>query len=581
MTSKSLGLLGVLGLATALAGPPGNWLRAEDKPSIKSPVPAKPLPPAKPKDPLKPQDPAGPKDPAKPQSPGKPRTAAPAEPRVTVAGGTMPDAAVLAGLAKKVQLDFTDAPIKKVLDSLQTQTGVDIGLSVKDSAKDLEAKPTVTVRLKGVSASSALNLLLRDVQWSWYADPAGVVVSDDSLIPSVAEVYNVRDLCLTHPGTAGPADETSDYDYEPLTDMITGTLGFPPQANDANSNPDCTPFHGTLTITQDAKMQLRLAGLLATLRKARDLKAAQFTATVNQGFAIAETDDSAAIDKALATLVDPTRRGEKIDQLADTIRKTGIAVHVEAAARAAGLPAATAGAAEELGSSPIPLDQALETLFADGSVTYVVRDEAIVFTTKERAKSVRGVRVYPVGDLFSGAVDRDGLDEEYARLLDAVTRAVASDSWVSLDKTKSGNAYIGYMPQARAIVCDQTRANHAQVAELLTKLRKAVGEQQPGAAVPVAEADAKHPRPLSMKIYKLNADLPAEDFVAVVKELVEPKSWEGEAYIHGVPGSIVVKQTPAIHKRVEKVLIQLGAIPDPKKVAPSGTPTLIGRQKAT
>jgi hypothetical protein len=83
-----------------------------------------------------------------------------------------------------------------------------------------------------------------------------------------------------------------------------------------------------------------------------------------------------------------------------------------------------------------------------------------------------------------------------------------------------------------------------------------------------------------MKIYKLNADLPADDFVAVVKDLIEPKSWAGEAYIHGVPGAIVVKQSSAIQKRVEKMLIDLNAIPDPKKSPPSGTPTLVGKRKA-
>ena len=106
---------------------------------------------------------------------------------------------------------------------------------------------------------------------------------------------------------------------------------------------------------------------------------------------------------------------------------------------------------------------------------------------------------------------------------------------------------------------------------------------------------------MNTKIYKLNPDLPADDFVAVVKDLVEPKSWgteadihgvpvvralvdpqlaAGEPYIHGVPGAIIVRQTGAIQKRVEKMLIDLGAIPDPKNSPASGTPTLVGTRKA-
>jgi hypothetical protein len=385
MTSKSIVLLSALGLTVALVSPLG-WIAAEDTPPAKSPLPSKPLPPAKPNNPLKPKDPAKPQEPA-PSAPGKPlqpgKSAAPLADKVL--GGAMPDAAVLAALAKKVDLDCADAPVKKVLDTLQGQIGIAIGLSVKDSDKDLETKPTVTVHLKGISATSALNLLLPDVKWNWYADPAGVVVTDDALIPAVAEVYNVRDLAA-HPGAAGPLDETIDYDYDSLVDTITGTLNFPPQANDADHNPDCSPFHGTLTITQDAKTQLRVAALLAALRKSRDLKAAQFTADINQGLAI-DGAGAAAVDKALDAEVEPNFRGTKLDELADWVRKTGVAVHIDNLARTAGLPAQAATALEPLGSARLPLDQALDTLFGDGSLGYVVRNEAIVITARIMPKT--------------------------------------------------------------------------------------------------------------------------------------------------------------------------------------------------
>src|SRR5262249_32542055 len=153
---------------------------------------------------------------------------------------------------------------------------------------------------------------------------------------------------------------------------------------------------------------------------------------------------------------------------------------------------------------------------------------------------------------------------------------VEPDSWSSLDKANSGNAYISYLPTGRAIVCTQSRGAHEHVAEMLAKVRKAVAEQGVGStAATTATAAADGKRTLNMKIYKLNPDLEAKDFVEVVKDLVEPKSWAGDAYIHGVPGAIVVKQTGATQKRVEKMLIDLGAIPDPKKSPPSGTPTLV------
>ena len=84
-----------------------------------------------------------------------------------------------------------------------------------------------------------------------------------------------------------------------------------------------------------------------------------------------------------------------------------------------------------------------------------VRDETLLFITKDEEKSLLTVRVYPVGDLIGGSFDKDNVDEEYARLLDVITRSVDPDSWASLDKEKTGPAYISYLPQGRAMICTQ------------------------------------------------------------------------------------------------------------------------------
>ena len=182
--------------------------------------------------------------------------------------------------------------------------------------------------------------------------------------------------------------------------------------------------------------------------------------------------------------------------------------------------------------------------------------------------------LHPVGDLI-GDTDRDAIDEQFAQLLDSITHNIAPDSWAPMDRPKMSMAYAAYLPSAQVIVCDQTREPHEEIADLLAKLRKAMAAQPAVAAAPAKK------RPLTMKLYKLvTPDMAAEDFVSVVRELVEPKSWAGgDAYIHALPGAIVVKQTGAIHKRVEKLLFELGAIPDPKKAGSSGTPTLVSKRK--
>lgn len=643
---------------------------AEDKPSIKSPSPIKPLPPAKPTDPLKPQDPIKPR--------GTDRTADAGPPLLV---GAAADKATREALAKRVALDFTDAPLSKVVDSLTEQTKLAISVAAKDTtAADSEAKQKATIHVSGITAASALDLVTRDLGWKWFADQGSVVITDEDQIHATVQVYNVRDLVLTHPG--GGNDETLDFEYSPLADIITGAIVSPAWSHDGGPLEDCTPFHGTVTITQDEKVQEQVAGLLSALRKSREAKP-QTDETAHDGLGI-EPVDQTAIEAALGKGVAAQPTAAKLDDLAEWIRRTyGVGVHVDAKARVAGLPntaiADTGGATPDAKSKPdsapmhaavapsehnakphqqkpedpnrepskpvqpqpepakseqskpdqpqpeqtkpdetkpeqpgldpgpkvdvaakpavavspaapasvvgMSLEDALETLFADSNLGFSIRDEVLLITTKDEAKSLRTVRVFPVGDLIDGEIDKDGVDEEYARLLDVITKAVEPDSWATLDKPKAGTAYISYLPQGRAIVCSHSRDAQKEVAEILEKVRKAIAEQgtttdKPAGATTASSGNKPAARPLTTKIYKLNADLPADDFVAVVKDLVEPLTWiGGEAYIHGVPGAIIVKQTGAIQKRVEKILIDLGAIPDPRKSPPSGTPTLVGRLK--
>jgi hypothetical protein len=587
MSRKMILLALIAGLFCAAVFLGGYASIAEEKPSAKTPAPIKPLPPAKPNDPAKPQEPAKPRSPDKTSEPGPPAVM-----------GSMPDEATRAALAKKVELDFTDVPLQKIVDALSVQTMLEIMVAAKDAttAADAEAKHKLTVHIKGISAASALDLVTRDAGSGWFADQGAVVISDDEHLPSVAEVYNVRDLVLAHPGASGQDDEMLDYDYSSLADVITGSIHSQNwSTGDAAMLQDCSPFHGTLTLTQDQQVQDQVAALLAALRKSRDMKPVQYDATVNAGLRI-EIFDDAPIAKALAKTVGGQPTAAKLDDLAEWIRKTyAVPVHIDAHAREAGLPNSTA-AVEQITGEPspkseavsvagAPLSQALELLFADSKLAFTVRDEVLLITTKDEEKSLRTVRVYPVGDLIAGDVDKDNVDEEYGRLLDVITKSVEPDSWASLDKPNTGNAYISYLPTGRAMICTQSRAAHEHVAEMLAKLRKAVAAQGQGTTIATtakSQADsgaaADDHRPLNMKIYKLNPDLEPKDFVDVVKDLVEPKCWAGEAYIHGVPGAIVVKQTGPILKRVERMLIDLGAIPDPKKAAPSGTPTLVGRR---
>jgi hypothetical protein len=482
----------------------------------------------------------------------------------------------------KLAYKSTDKPTEKTADK-PAEKKIDKAAE-KPAGKTAAAEPVVSVHLKGISAASALDLMLHDVGLSWSVDRGGILITTPDRSPVTTAVYDVRDLVVAHPAFDN-RDDTVDFQYEPLTSLITGVIQCPGWAGDIDKVQDCNPFHGTLTVRQDQQVQQKVAGLLAALRKARDFPSAQYAASANLGLSIVGADNS-AVAAALDVNVDAAFSGAKFEQVVDWIRHTcGIPVHVDSAVRVAGQDSQTF----TLKASGVSLRALLKALLPQARLAYSVADETLVITTRDAVADWRSIRVYPVGDLIGGEVDRHGIDDDYAELLDSITHNVQPDSWAALDRQKpyssTGSAYAAYLPSGRALVVDQTSTAHEEIAATLGKLRAAVASQ-PVAAKPLATDDkpqTNQPEPakrfLSMRIYKLNPDLPAEDFAKVVRDLVEPKSWTAETYLHGVPGAIVVKQSPAVHKRIERLLIELGAIPDPKKSGTSGTPILIGGHK--
>jgi hypothetical protein len=60
-----------------------------------------------------------------------------------------------------------------------------------------------------------------------------------------------------------------------------------------------------------------------------------------------------------------------------------------------------------------------------------------------------------------------------------------------------------------------------------------------------------------------------QEIAEVVQGLVQSKSWlEPDTYIRGVTGKLIVRQTPVVHREIERVLDKIGA--RPPKARPAG-----------
>jgi hypothetical protein len=128
----------------------------------------------------------------------------------------------------------------------------------------------------------------------------------------------------------------------------------------------------------------------------------------------------------------------------------------------------------------VSLRGALNQLLGALDLTWILQNETLIVTTPEKAGNELTVVVYPVHDLVM-VQTASGARFEYQHLIDEVTAAVAPTTWDEV----GGPGSIHELAAAGALVVSQTREAQAQVALLLTALRKA----RDGQSIPRAEAN--------------------------------------------------------------------------------------------
>jgi hypothetical protein len=96
-------------------------------------------------------------------------------------------------------------------------------------------------------------------------------------------------------------------------------------------------------------------------------------------------------------------------------------------------------------------------------LTYVLTDEVVLVTTKERADTELFAAVYPVGDLVGGRSSQD-----VDALIETITTAVKPQTWDEV----GGPGAAGWLASASCLVLNQTHDVHEEIARLLDRLRK-------------------------------------------------------------------------------------------------------------
>lgn len=306
------------------------------------------------------------------------------------------------------------------------------------------------------------------------------------------------------------------------------------------------------------------------------------------------------VAELLASRTDFAFVDRPLQEVADwAATRLGINVMIDTGAlQAEGLPA---DGRVSLSLRDVKMESALNLALRQQGLTWIIRDEVMLFTTVDAADEFLQIKVYDVHDLVDRPRGELALLEadpitNLDNLEDAIKTTIEPTSW----DDEGGSGSIKALPDRRVLVIRQTQGTHRLLAEFLAALRavlqamvaadpeNAVGKQPPDENLYLAVYRVAPGYPVVQHggFFRVNAQLPkevlgqaaapaapivpgaaqqpltvsyptADELARVVEEVIEPKSWQqagGQGVIRAVKGALVVKQTAAVHKQIRALL---------------------------
>jgi len=386
---------------------------------------------------------------------------------------------------KRVSLDLDAMPLADVASLLHSETGINFLLDrVTLQEEGVTADSPITARLKNVRLINALDrVLLNSLNLTVTVKHRVVVITSQLQAGNelTLRVYPVADLVLGDPRSRH-ASEFADAD--PLIQVIEQTVSPNSWASVGGAG-SIEPFYGTLSLVvfQTDSVHDQVADLLGVLRRARagtppnddpskprPLRPGRIaTATPVLGVSEAELQIKKALsDKAISLNVAETPLCDVLS-LIETI--SGYSMYLDKPAL------------EEEGVTPdtplsfkitnVPVESALNLLLEQLNLTWVVKNDVMVITSRFQAGNELYHRCYPVGDLVIVDEEEGGHEE----LIQIIESTVTPNSWSCV----GGAGTIEFFANSRCLIVNQTRTEHDHVVELLEMLRESA-DRLPGLA---------------------------------------------------------------------------------------------------
>jgi hypothetical protein len=206
------------------------------------------------------------------------------------------------------------------------------------------------------------------------------------------------------------------------------------------------------------------------------------------------------------------------------------------------------------------LQSALRHILNNLQLTYVIQNEALIITTTEAAtKAYATVCVYQVHDIVGNS------DKALDSLVDTITTCIATQTWAE----NGGDEAQIRTVKPGLLVISQESGVHEQIRGLLTTIRN-MHEQLRKTANASPPANDSSSEDVITKAYyfpvtsEQNGNLTSNQLRELIESSLPDEKWSGRladgqaVSITSLPDRVIVRQTPSVQEKVQKILSDSG-----------------------
>lgn len=455
-----------------------------------------------------------------------------------------------AALDAEGEWDFFDAPLIEVCRTMQEKLGIDVALDTT-ALEDFGINPStpITRDISGISARSFLRLMLNELELTYTMRYGALWITtpESAEAELKTKVYPIGDVLARDP-TLGE----SSLDYDSLIQAITSIV-YPDTWDAVGGAGSIEGIYESLVISQTSDIHEEIAELLSTYRKIIACGSVAEGAK-HAVYMLGEDETTVAIRRSLDQPITAEFKDASLKDVLDTIAKT------------ANIPIViNTLALEDFGidtSVPItgkftdtPLHFVLVRILNEQELTYIIRNEVVEVTTPECCECALSIGLYLVRDLVEIAKalpgDAPGVNFDFDSLIQVISSIIEPDTW---DEVGGPGAIEPLLPDPILIIA-QTQDVHEKISTLLTSLRKAKKLESPV----IVDSNEIIVRSYSLDV----SDCTSEEIANLVVRVTEPGTWDDAAgtFVQGLGASLVVKHNSSVHRRVQKLLGDIGARP--------------------